>query len=286
MVFWSDLFSRKVARAASVAAVACALVTGAVSTPALAQGKHKNKNKVVFVDQSGAPSGIVVTRPEGKKYRQAQAYGNTVVVAPQHSTTDPRATWGNSSSARVRQQQQYRRYNNGRVYDYRNTPVDPYANYPQYRRNPYTTNNGYYNYPSTGTYNYPSNTYGYGYPSNTYGYPNSGSYGAPYGYSSYPNDSRYYSDRRGDLDRNEVARRGAQIGYQDGYQRGQYDRAQGVRRPNPQGHGAYQNAFNGFNPEWGYALTFQQTYRQYFLQGYNSGYGRGSYDRRYNNRWW
>jgi hypothetical protein len=110
-------------------------------------------------------------------------------------------------------------------------------------------------------------------------YPNGGYYGGT-------NDPRYYSDREGDLDRDEVAKRAAQQGYYDGYQLGQYDRAQGTRRPNPQGHGAFQNALNGFDPEWGSALTYQRYYRQYFVQGHQAGFGQRSFDRRYQRRWW
>lgn len=69
-----------------------------------------------------------------------------------------------------------------------------------------------------------------------------------------------------------IAERGAQQGYSDGYVRGQYDRQLGVRRPNPQGHGAFQHALNGWNPQWGGSSTFQQYYRQYFMQGYEQGY--------------
>jgi len=72
---------------------------------------------------------------------------------------------------------------------------------------------------------------------------------------------------------NTLAQRAAQQGFEDGFVRGQYDRSIGVRRPNPQGHGAYEHALNGWNPEWGGASTFQQYYRSYFLQGYQQGYG-------------
>ena len=142
-----------------------------------------------------------------------------------------------------------RDYNRSRVYDDRNSRVDPYANSPSYRRNPNRNNDRY-----------------------------SGN-GALY-------NGRYYDDREGDLDREEVARRAAQQGYYDGFYRGQHDQRQRVRRGNPQGHGAYQFALNGWNPEWGSAQTFQQYYRQYFLQGYQDGFGRRQMNRQYSRRWW
>ena len=105
------------------------------------------------------------------------------------------------------------------------------------------------------------------------------------------NDGGYYEnggytgpidDRRGNKSPRDVVRVAQQNGYRDGAQRGQYDRQQGVRRPNPRGHGAYQYALNGWDPEWGSGRTFQQYYRQTFLQGYQEGYGqRTQYRRRY-----
>jgi hypothetical protein len=64
----------------------------------------------------------------------------------------------------------------------------------------------------------------------------------------------------------------ANRGFEDGYLRGQYDRNIGVRRPNPQGHGAYEHALNGWVEDWGGAAAYQQIYRQYFMQGYEQGY--------------
>lgn len=101
-----------------------------------------------------------------------------------------------------------------------------------------------------------------------------------YGYGNYP----YYNNGRGDLDRDEVAQRAAQNGYYAGFQWGQSDAAR-RNRPNPQGHGAYQHGLDGFNYEWGWASTYQQTYRSYFTRGYQDGYNRRAYDRRYNRRY-
>jgi hypothetical protein len=144
-------------------------------------------------------------------------------------------------------------YNNGRTY------------------NAYPNNGGYYN----GGYNaYPNNGYYNGGYSNN-GYYNNGGY----------NNGAYYGNRRGDLDAREVAERGSYYGYYDGFSRGQYDRNQGIRRPNPQGHGAYQFALNGWERDFGSAQTFQQAYRSAFMQGYQEGYGRGTYRNQYKRRW-
>lgn len=123
---------------------------------------------------------------------------------------------------------------NNQVYDYRNSPYDPY-----------------YNYPSYGNYS------GGGVP--------------------------YYNNERGDESPQEVAQRGAQNGYYAGFQRGAYD-AQQRNRANPQGHGAYQFGFDGFDPEWGSAAVYQSNYRNGFLQGYQDGYNRRTYNRRFNRR--
>ena len=147
----------------------------------------------------------------------------------------------------------YDQYGN-RVYDYRNGNNDPYNNYPQYRRQttPYYGN----------------------------AYPNSGYYGNGYPYG---NNAGYYDNREGDKDRDDVARAAAQNGYYAGFERGQYD-AQRGNRANPQGHGAFQFGFDGFDPSWGSAQTYQQAYRQYFVQGYNDAYSRRSYTNRFPRR--
>jgi hypothetical protein len=93
-----------------------------------------------------------------------------------------------------------------------------------------------------------------------------------YGYDPYYN---YPSYRTGaaTIALNTLAERAANQGFEDGFLRGQYDRNIGVRRPNPRGHGAYEHALNGWDPEWGGASTFQSYYRTYFEQGYRQGYG-------------
>ena len=71
----------------------------------------------------------------------------------------------------------------------------------------------------------------------------------------------------------ELGQTAANRGFEDGYLRGQYDRGNSVRRPNPQGHGAYEHALNGWVEEWGGASAYQQIYRQYFVEGYQQGFG-------------
>jgi hypothetical protein len=101
-------------------------------------------------------------------------------------------------------------------------------------------------------------------------------------FNNYPGygGGRYYDNREGDRDREDVARSAAENGYRAGFERGQYD-ASRRNRPNPQGHGAFQYGFDGFDPEWGSASTYQQYYRQYFVQGYNDGYQRRAFNRNY-----
>ncbi len=97
----------------------------------------------------------------------------------------------------------------------------------------------------------------------------------------YGNQRGYYTDDRdGNRDRDDVARDAARNGYSAGFERGQYD-AQRRNRPNPQGHGAYQFGYDGFDPDWGWASTYQQSYRQYFVQGYQDAYNRRSFNRNY-----
>jgi hypothetical protein len=87
-------------------------------------------------------------------------------------------------------------------------------------------------------------------------------------------DYTYVDDHRGNMDPEDVARRAAQNGYAAGYERGRYDaiRDRGRPNPNPQGHGAYQFALDGWSREWGSGATYQNYYRHYFVQGYNDAY--------------
>lgn len=104
------------------------------------------------------------------------------------------------------------------------------------------------------------------------------------GWSNSGRYAEYYSNERGDLEPREVAERAAQNGYYAGYQRGVYDAGQ-RNRANPQGHGAWQFALDGFDPEWGSASTYRSSYREWFVRGYNDGYGRRAYDQTYRRRY-
>src|SRR6185369_8082268 len=164
------------------------------------------------------------------------------------NTQTPRRGTNANTNGYVYRNGAYYDRNGNRVYDYRGGNVDPYTAYPQYRRN----NGAYY---GNGGY--------YGGNSGYYGGSNSGYYGGNSGsYNGYPN-AGYYNNGRGNEDRDDVARRAAQNGYNAGFQRGQYD-AYNRNRPVPTGHGAYQFGYDGFDPSWGWASTYQQAYRQYF----------------------
>ncbi len=197
--------------------------------------------------------------------RQQDTNGGAVVVDNgkvfdrSRVQVDPNVRRRNNSQQYTYRNGNYYDQHGNRVYDYRNSRVDPYASYPQYRRSNTYPNYGYNN-------SYPN----YGYNNS---YPN-------YGYNSgYPNYG-YYNNGKGKEDRDDVARSAARNGYNAGFQRGQYDASQ-RNRPVPQGHGAYQFGYDGFDPSWGWASTYQQTYRQYFLRGYQDGYNRRGFNSRY-----
>jgi len=277
----SDYVYRKAARIGSAVALAAVLI-GVSVVPAAAQGRqHSHHDDDHYGDRHDDYDGRRMSSSEARRVAMINGYAegyehgvrdrqDRASFNYRHAHGYQQATEGYTQSFGVSMRdyqnafrQGYakgysdgyygrsrsRDYNRSGISDYRNSPVDPYANYPSYRRNPNRNNDRY-----------------------------SGN-GALY-------NGRYYDDREGDLDREEVARRAAQQGYYDGFYRGQYDLRQGVRRGNPQGHGAYQFALNGWNPEWGSAQTFQQYYRQYFLQGYQDGFGRRQMNRRYSRRWW
>lgn len=255
-------------RKASLALVALAVVGTSMAPAAFAQdnGRH------IGWDRNGkaAQKANKQARKANRKAQKANA--QVIVVDPDDRAID-RSRRRTSTRRDDRYYSRNRTTNGARVYDYRNTPYDPYTPYPQYRQNPYNRSNGGY-YGGNGGY--------YGNNGGYYGN-NGGYYGNnPYGYN-YP---AYNDNREGDIDRDEVARRAQQSGYYAGFERGAYD-AQRRNRANPQGHGAYQHGFDGYNPEWGSASTYQQYYRSSFVAGYQDGYGRRSYSNRYpRNRWW
>ena len=125
--------------------------------------------------------------------------------------------------------------------------------------------------------------YQQGYSDGYYGRSRNRTYEDSYGtYQGY-NDRGTYSDNDNDRDdyagasTSDFIQRAAQTGYRDGYERGRYDRSIGARRPNPQGHGAYEFGLDGWDASWGNQSMYRQYFRQYFLQGYEDGYyGRSS----------
>jgi len=98
----------------------------------------------------------------------------------------------------------------------------------------------------------------------------------PNGYPTYYRNATVSSD---------FSQRATQQGYYDGFYRGQYDRQNRVKRPNPQGHGAYEFALNGWEEDWGNQSAYQQAYRQYFLEGYQDGYGNRAFRQNYRPRY-
>mgnify|MGYP000929596482 CR=1 FL=1 len=268
----NSLFGRAARATAATFVLLSALVAGSVSASAQARvdnGRHLGWNK----------NGKAADKAERKAERQAARDAQrptTVIVTPNSQVVDRSRTrssankypyYGNNGS--YRNNGYYgnnNRYgwtgpivfdaNTGRIYRQNNGSRCEYPNY-----------NGSYGYYNGASYN----NYGY----NPYGY-NS----ANYGYGNYA----YYNNGRGDLSPNEVAERASRSGYYAGFQRGAYDGSRGFR-PNPQGHGAFQFGYDGFDPEWGSAQTYQQTYRQYFIQGYNDGFSRNRYNDRYRVRY-
>jgi hypothetical protein len=87
-------------------------------------------------------------------------------------------------------------------------------------------------------------------------------------------DRDYDTREDGTIDPQSFTKRAAASGYRDGFERGEYDRRMGVRRPNPKGHGAYQFGLDGWDRTWGNRSTYQQYFRQYFLTGHQDGYNR------------
>jgi hypothetical protein len=231
------LLRNKVARMSTVAGLSVFVLLAGL-TPAFADnGKHKGWYK----------NGKAAEKTARKSERAARLNNGGVVVGD--SVRDNRGVVIDRSQTRAKRGARTYRDNTGnRVYDYRGSRVDPYASYPQYRRQ------GSYPYYGNGNQPY-------------------------YGNGSQP----YYDNREGDIDREDVAEKAARNGYYAGFQRGQYD-ASRRDNPNPYGHGAYQYGFDGFDPDWGSASTYQQYYRQYFIQGYQDAYGQRGYNRQYNRR--
>jgi len=140
-------------------------------------------------------------------------------------------------------------------------------------RNYYDRGTSRYRYNRNGTYVDPSGGY-YGYNRGTVG----GSYGntaGSYNYPSYGNTAGTYNNYPSygnGYETGALMQRAQQYGYNDGLERGRYDRSIGARVGKPTGHGAYEFALNGWTQDDGYSAQYQQTYRQSFVQGYWDGF--------------
>jgi hypothetical protein len=99
------------------------------------------------------------------------------------------------------------------------------------------------------------------------------------GYRPGADDRGAHGDSRehGTVHSSTTIRQAADGGYRAGHERGQHDRQIGMQKPNPQGHGAYQFALDGWEPSFGDRSTYQQEFRTSFLRGYDDGFqGRGA----------
>lgn len=234
-------YFRRTARAVASLALAGAVVLGVGVAPASAQGYYGDRY----------PNNRYRTLSRGDVQRIAtiNGYGDGY----EHGVMDRRYRRG----ASFRDAAEYRRGLNGfdrswgHERDYQNSYRGAYSR---------GYSDGYYGRARNRSYGRDRLPYYGGYP----------------GYGNYP----YYDNGRGDLSRDEVARRAAENGYRMGFQWGQNDAVR-RNRPNPQGHGAYQHGLDGYARDWGWASVYQQTYRSYFLRGYNDGYNRRAYNRYY-----
>jgi hypothetical protein len=120
--------------------------------------------------------------------------------------------------------------------------------------------------------------YAAGYKAAYYGRKRNQSYEDQYnqypGYRSGADDRGSYGDSRehGTVQSSSTNRQAADNGYRTGHERGQYDRQIGTQKPNPQGHGAYQFALDGWEPNLGDRSTYQQEFRKNFVRGYDDGF--------------
>jgi hypothetical protein len=91
-------------------------------------------------------------------------------------------------------------------------------------------------------------------------------------------DYRYGRNRRsndGSYDRTDIRRRAQSIGYQEGFNAGQADRASG-RRYSPESYGTYRDATAGYDNGYGDLETYRSSFREAFKQGYEEGYSNRS----------
>jgi hypothetical protein len=273
----SDYVYRRTVRIGFTGALAAVLVAGSGLGSAAAQGRQydSDRDDRYSDSQQGQSRGRRMSSADARRIAAINGYAEGY----EHGARDRQGR----SSFNYKNGDAYRRAGNGydenfgSERDYQNVFRQGFAKgysdayYGRQRNRSYNNRGRGYNGRQRQNDQYNTNP-GYGRNSNG----NDGAY----------HNGRYYDDREGNLDRQEVTRRAAQQGYTDGFARGQYDNSIGARQPKPQGHGAYQTAFNGWNPEWGSARSFQQSYRQYFMQGYEDGFGRRQMNREYTRRGW
>jgi hypothetical protein len=80
------------------------------------------------------------------------------------------------------------------------------------------------------------------------------------------------SASRSETDAIPIDSRPSESGYRTGHERGAHDRQIGTTKPNPQGHGAYQFALDGWDSTLGDRSAYQQEYRTSFVRGYDDGF--------------
>lgn len=97
---------------------------------------------------------------------------------------------------------------------------------------------------------------------------------------AYGNRGGYYGDRRG-YDYRAVERIAYDNGFREGVRQGERD-GQRNRRFEPQRHGEWRDADNGFRREYGDHNLYRRSYRNGFESGYAQGFRR--FDGR-NRRW-
>ena len=109
-------------------------------------------------------------------------------------------------------------------------------------------------------------------------YGNNGGY---YGnaYPGYGNNGGYYGNAYPGYGGNYGGGNAAQIGFQDGINEGQKDRATG-HSDRPTNSGLYQDGTHGYSSAFGSETLYKQQYRQAYLRGYQQGYKQG-YGRRF-----
>lgn len=275
-----EFFSSSVLRTASASALAAVLVAGVSGASAYAQDRQYDQNRD---EQYG-------DRQQNDRYGRPMSAAEARKVAAINGYAE-----GYEHGGHDRQGRASFNYKNGDAYREGSGGYDrnfgSERNYQNMFRQGYSKgySDAYYGRQRNRSYNTRDRGYGQRGGDERYsGRPGSGR--DPNGNRGYDNgtydNGQYRDDREGDLDRQEVARRATQQGYTDGFERGQYDLRIGARQPKPQGHGAYETALNGWDPKWGSAQTFQQSYRQHFIQGYEDGFGRRQRNSQYSRRGW